>query len=73
LATFFLATFFADFLATGAGLAFTFLRAGFAALFAIVFALLDDFAFFFTTFFFATGRFLTFPSDAFSLYSSSWP
>jgi hypothetical protein len=57
LATFFLATFFADFLATGAGLAFTFLRAGFAALFAMVFALLDDFAFFFTTFFFATGRF----------------
>src|SRR6266849_5178047 len=52
-----LATFFAAFLATGAGLAFTFLRAGLVAFFAMVFALLDDFAFFFTAFFFATGRF----------------
>src|SRR5260221_191195 len=56
LAAFFLATF----LVVGAALAFTFLRAGLAAFFATVFALLDDFAgraFLFTAFFFATVRF----------------
>jgi hypothetical protein len=55
LAVFFLATFL-----FGAALAFTFLRAGLAAFFATVFALLDAFAgraFFFTAFFFATVRF----------------
>ena len=56
LATFLLDTFFAR----GAGLAFTFLRAGLAAFFAMVFALLDDFAtFFLTAFVFATVRLRT--------------